>query len=122
MMRNKKIIIIVVAVIVIVSLFTLLIFSQNKNDTIKNEGEASLKFNKDSQEATKAYPIITDLPQDISPIFRIDYGVSKRYPNDPTKIALYISYDNVADKISALDYIYRMGYDPSDYEIIFESL
>lgn len=94
----------------------------HNNEYLALDGLVSEQFNNESEAITKTYPIVADLPKDISPIFRIDYGVSKRYPNNPKKIALYISSDNVADKIAALNYIYIMGYDPSDYEITFEGM
>lgn len=94
----------------------------HQKDYLELENSADTSFKQDSADVLKKYPIISNLPQDISPIFRIDYGVSKRYPKDPTRVALYISSDNPADKVSALQYIYKMGYDPSDYEIIFEGL
>lgn len=96
--------------------------SDHNSEYLALDGLVSEQFNNESGVMAKTYPIVADLPKDISPIFRIDYGVSKRYPNDPTKIALYVSSDNPADKVAALKYIYVMGYDPSDYEIIFEGL
>jgi hypothetical protein len=75
-----------------------------------------------SNQLSHNYPLIKILPIDISPLYRIDYGVSKKYPNDPTKIAIYISAAHPVDKQYALSAIYDHGFDPSDYEIIFESL
>lgn len=68
------------------------------------------------------YPITKNLPLDISPEYRIDYGTSIKYPNDPSKIALYISANSSLNKHAALQAIYLFGYDPSDYEIIFQPL
>lgn len=96
--------------------------SEKKTEFLALDGIISQQYTNQGDLVANAYPIIKDLPKDISPIFRIDYGTSKRYPNNPTKIALYISSDNPADKQAGLNYIYLMGYDPSDYEIIFEGL
>jgi hypothetical protein len=94
----------------------------NQKAYLELENTANQETQQNSIEIQKTYPIITSLPQDISPLFRIDYGVSKRHPKDKTKIALYISSDTPANKYDAIRYIYSMGYDPSDYEIIFEGL
>lgn len=87
---------------------------------LENIGDSNIQQN--SATILKKYPLIANLPQDMSPLFRIDYGISKKYPDDQTKIAIYISSNNPTDKFAAIKKIYNMGYDPSDYEIIFESL
>ncbi|MEI6237119.1 MAG: PEGA domain-containing protein [Candidatus Saccharibacteria bacterium] len=94
----------------------------NKIEYLRLDGIVSKQFNDENNDGVKAYPITAELPKDKSPFFRIDYGKSKKYPNDSTKIALYISANTPANIQSALGYVYNMGYDPSDYEIIFESL
>lgn len=71
---------------------------------------------------TEKNPLILDLPADVSPQYRIDYGVSVRYPDDQTKIAIYISSASAKDKSNAIQIIYDLGYDPSDYEIIFREM
>jgi len=97
-------------------------YENHQDDYLSLEATISSQYRLESSKITKMYPIVADLPQDISPLYRIDYGVSKRYPNDPTRIALYISSNTPANKYDAIRYIYLMGYDPSDYEIIFEGL
>lgn len=86
------------------------------------EGLGSKASEKQGEALSKTYPIITNLPIDSTPDYRIDYGVSEKYPNDAKKIAIYISFNTPSDKISALQNIYNLGFDPSDYEIIFEGL
>ena len=99
------------------------LWQQNNLDQYHNlEGMADEKFNNDSQSAIAQYPILSELPKDKSPLYRIDYGVSKKFPNDKKKIAIYISSNSLSNKLSALNYIYEMRYDPSDYEIIFQEL
>lgn len=70
----------------------------------------------------KTYPITNNLPLDISPEYKIEFGSSVKYPNDPSKIALYISSNSNKNTHAALQAIYLFGYDPSDYEIIFQPL
>ncbi len=67
------------------------------------------------------YPLLTILPIDMSPLFRIEYGQSQKYSADPYKKAVYIYSTTPADKQSALLNIYVNGFDPSDYEIVFEN-
>lgn len=88
----------------------------------KLETLGSQSYSSNSATMGNNYPIITQLPLDISPEYRIDYGMSIKYPNDPSKIALYISADSSPNKHAALQAIYLFGYDPSDYEIIFQPL
>jgi hypothetical protein len=67
-------------------------------------------------------PLISKLPLDVSPAFIIDYGASVKYPDDPTKIAIYIFSANPSNKHDAISSIYFLGYDPSDYEIVFKNI
>ncbi|HUD03715.1 MAG TPA: PEGA domain-containing protein [Patescibacteria group bacterium] len=96
--------------------------SSNQNEFLEVEKIAGQEFDQGANQIANLYPIIKKLPYDIFPIFRIDYGASKKYPNNPTRIALYISVTHPSDKQDALITIYDMGYDPSDYEIIFQTL
>lgn len=94
----------------------------NQDEFINIQNLGSIEYSKGADALSKNYPILSKLPQDISPLYTIFYGESKIYPNNPTKIAIYIGSSSPANKQAALSSIYDMGYDPSDYEIIFESL
>lgn len=96
--------------------------NDHKDEITKLEAIGSQQYTSNSNLIGENYPFIKDLPIDISPLYRIDYGTSKKYPNDPTKIAIYVSAASPKDKQLALSTIYDKAYDPSDYEIIFESL
>jgi hypothetical protein len=65
------------------------------------------------------YPLIRKLPANVYPLFIINYDQSKKFPYDDTKIAIYITSNAPDGKQSALKYIYVLGFDPSDYEIVF---
>jgi hypothetical protein len=67
------------------------------------------------------YPLLVSLPVYMSSLFSIEYGQSEKYPNDPSKKAVIIYADTPDGKQSALMYIYSMGFDPSDYEILFKT-
>jgi len=94
----------------------------NQNAYLALQGIGDKQYDNSANALEKAYPIVKKLPLDNSPLFRIDYGVSIKYPNDPTRTALYISSDNPTDKFSAIKNIYDLGFDPSDYEIIFKGI
>lgn len=69
----------------------------------------------------KLYPIIGELPQ-IGLGYSVNYGQSKKYPNDPTKIALTIKYTTAETKTRALNWIRFLGYNPRDYEINYDKV
>lgn len=54
--------------------------------------------------------------------WRIDAGQSKKYPNDPTKVAIYITGPDTTSQNEALNWISDNGYRASDYEIIYQDL
>lgn len=80
-----------------------------------NERTEALLFEKLSN-----YPIIEELPLNTEPLFTINYGASEKHPNNEQKFAIYISTSAPSGKYYALKSIYGLGYDPTDYEIIFE--
>jgi len=96
--------------------------NDHSSDFSKIGDLSELKSNVITKATNKKYPLTKDLPVDISPLYIISYGPSVKYPNDPTKIAIIVSSANPADDQLALQSIYRAGFDPSDYEIIFGSL
>jgi hypothetical protein len=53
--------------------------------------------------------------------FVINYGKSKKHPYDSSKLAIYITADKPAGKQKAISYIHDIGFDLSDYEVIFEA-
>ncbi len=65
-----------------------------------------------------ASPIIGKLPY-VDAHFRIDYGVSRKYPGEASAVGIYITADGPDYRDWALDWIRRQGYDPSDMELIF---
>jgi hypothetical protein len=92
---------------------------------------------KTTNQKTDDYPIIKYLPASTNtPIavygealelpysdekYIINYGQSQKHPYDISKLALYITADHPAGKQSAIARIYSLGFDPSDYEIVFET-
>ena len=65
------------------------------------------------------YPILAHLPLDTIH-YTIDYGKSQKYPYDPTKIALYVTaVPQFRDM--ALQWIKFRGYDPSNFEIVYQN-
>lgn len=97
-------------------------YNKNQDEFMKIEGLSGKDFTNKSKDATETYPIIKQLPFDAEPFYRVDYGISKKYPDDPTKIALYVSTSQPQSTQDALETIFDSGFDPSDYEIIFQPL
>lgn len=83
------------------------------------EGKVGQQFDKNSANTTNKNPLISYLPE-IRPNWRIDYGKSVAHPDDPTAIAITITYGGYElDKQNALQWIKDQGFNPADYEIIF---
>lgn len=76
-----------------------------------------------SRDIISSTPIIKNLPFiDERSNFRIDYGQSQQYPDDPTAVALYITTDDRQEtKDVALAWIRFSGYDPTKLEIIYKT-
>lgn len=77
---------------------------------------------KTSQQVAEALPLTTKLPYS-TVNFRIDYGVSQKFPDDPSKVALYISTEIASDEARqpALDWLRSQGVDPAQTEIIYRT-
>jgi hypothetical protein len=72
-------------------------------------------------QVAKAQPLVTKLPIE-NLTWRIDSGQSKKYPNDPTKVALYITIQDDTAKQAALKWMTDNGYPPNDYEIVYQDV
>jgi hypothetical protein len=96
--------------------------SSHQQEFLGVEKVSSSQYNDNSTSLANNNPIVNQLPLDISPEYKIDYDASKKYPNDPQKIALYISANSSLSRHAAIQAIYTFGFDPSDYEIIFQPL
>lgn len=88
---------------------------------VEYEGQQGQAFDEQSQKTTDANPLIPNLPE-IHPTWRVDYGKSVAYPNDPNKVAIIITYGgSEIDKQNALNWIKSLGFNPADYEIIYKT-
>jgi hypothetical protein len=78
-------------------------------------------FTQTSKDLTTKYPLIAHLPE-LRRSWRVDYGASVAHPKDPDALAIIITYVEGDDstKQQALDWIKSQGFNPSDYEIIFQ--
>jgi hypothetical protein len=95
-------------------------FLQN-NPTLEALREKYAGFNSDLIQSTidNNYPLIKDLPYETANI-SIHYGVSEKYPNDPTKFAIYIK-SAPADRQVAIEWIKAQGFNPNNYEIVYQN-
>lgn len=73
---------------------------------------------KQGDDVAKKYPIITSLPH-IDNFYRVDYGTSKKYPNDTTKVALFVRYYTPEGKAQADEWLTFKGVNLSESEIIY---
>ena len=88
---------------------------------VEYEAMVGQQFGVQSQKTVDANPLIQNLPE-IHPTWRVDYGKSVAYPNDPNKVAIIITYGGTEiDKQNALDWIKSLGYNPASLEIIFKT-
>jgi hypothetical protein len=72
-------------------------------------------------QVAQSQPLVTKLPIE-NLTWRLDAGQSKKYPNDPTKVAIYITIQDEAARQAALSWMTTNGYAPRDYEIIFQDV
>ena len=87
---------------------------------VEYEAQQSQQYIQNSTDTTNKNPLISYLPE-IRPTWRIDYGKSKAHPNDPTAVAIIITYGGAdIDKQNALQWIKDQGFNPDNYEIIFQ--
>lgn len=93
-------------------------YSSHPEDQTLVEVITGKTVSNDSEAQQKTIPLIKELPF-IDQLFRVDYGVSKLKPTDPSAVAIYIKYYSDAGKQEALDWLKFKGYEPSALEIIY---
>lgn len=95
-------------------------YVEHPSDQKKAEAISSKFFDTNMQTQLKNLPILKQLPYvNLTPYFKIDYGVSKKYPNDPDKIAFYIYANSDAARQAALAWMKQNGANPSKLEIVY---
>ena len=111
-------------------------------DTHKDEFQkvyeiANSKVGEATDNKVKKYPLIASLPASTKTLlfnsvdpkwapyaeeyFVINYGQSQKNPYDSSRLAIYITANHPAGRQAAINYIYSVNFDPSDYEIVFET-
>jgi hypothetical protein len=83
------------------------------------EGATGAEVNQVGQQITDANPLIKLLPYQGAD-FQINAGVSHKHPGQATAVGIYIAASSTAGQQHALSWIKAQGYNPSDYEIIYE--
>jgi len=91
----------------------------NPDQASLREGIGGTLGGQKNDQIQSKYPLVSSLPL-ADALFRIDAGVSKAHPNDPTSVAIYITAPTPTGRQAALDLIKLKGYNPGDYEIIFQ--
>ena len=97
-------------------------YADHPEDQKLAESISSQSFDFVNSQPSPIDALVEELPYiNLLPYFRIDFGISKKYPNDPTKSAIYIRFSTNESKKVALDWIRGRGVDPSSLEIIYPS-
>lgn len=87
-------------------------------ESLRGEGIASNQMDSGVTEINRKYPFVNSLPINRL-LFSIYPGPSLLAPQDPTAVGIYIKAPTARARQDALESIRLKGYDPSDYEIIF---
>ena len=92
---------------------------------LDHPNEASLRekvmspiVSEQANKLTKSMPIVTELPH-IDNFYRVDYGASKKYPNDKAKIALYVRYYTPDGRAQADEWLVFKGVSLDKTEVIY---
>ncbi len=95
-------------------------YSTHPEDQKLAENISSHKFDSDNQQVLNNNPWLKDLPYiNLEPYFQISYGDSQKYPNDSTKLAIYISANTEEAKKQALEWFSSRKIDTHNLEIIY---
>jgi hypothetical protein len=93
--------------------------SNHKSEQTEREALGGKQFNDVTAKIREIYPITKLLPHS-GESFTVDYGASRRQPNNPYAIALYVTVPAVGQETRAKNWITYAGYKLSDYEIIYQ--
>lgn len=95
-------------------------YATHPSDQKLAEGISSKTFDAQSQKTTAQNPLVKQLPYvDPTGIFRVDYGPSQKYPNDPAKIMIYITAKSGERRQAARDWLKSQGADLRELEISY---
>jgi hypothetical protein len=117
MSPKKKLIVLFVVLVIIPGLFIAGVTSLFKKKPLTGEARSSQDFREYSTKQTKKYPITKVLPY-IDWYFRVDYGVSQKYPDSPDAVALYVTVQP-EDKQKVLEWFKNNKFNINDYEVIY---
>lgn len=92
-------------------------YRAHPGQALEAEGAGSRQFDEDGRRMVDENPLISRLPL-IGPGFRIDQGLSRKYPGDPTKVGIYIREFGPGGRVEALRWMRENGFDPAAYEIV----
>jgi hypothetical protein len=93
-------------------------YETHPEDAKKGEGISSKTFLAIGDAQQQKLPLIKKLPYSERQ-FQISNGNSQLSPDDPTKVAIYITYYTEEGKQEALTWIQSQGYNPAKLEIIY---
>jgi hypothetical protein len=91
----------------------------NPGEQSEREQLGGEQYDTDSATIRRIYPILSLLPhQGID--FAVNYGASVKNPKDPYAVALYVQVPAKGQEARALNWIRFSGYNPDDYEIVYQ--
>jgi hypothetical protein len=116
MNKTTKTILGVLGFLIIVTVLVSLFLASLQNNPPDGEYVGGQEQKQAVEELFAVAPITKDLPyRDL--LFSIDYGKSQTRDN---AIVIYITTETEANQFIALDWITKKGYNPADYEIVYE--
>jgi hypothetical protein len=92
---------------------------EHPDEQTEREEISGERYNLGIKNLAKNYPITQMLPHN-GEGFSVGYGQSQLSPEDTNKIALSIELDTLNQKDRALNWIRYSGYNPADFEIIYD--
>lgn len=93
-------------------------YDQHPDDAKVAEGISSKSFDRVTSDQRRKMPLLQFLPHE-ERYFSIYSGASKKFPDDPTSVALYVRSYDAQDRRLAMQWIESNGANPTDFEIIF---
>lgn len=95
-------------------------YNTHPADQKKAESISSQNVDTAAAQQLSEAPFLKQLPYiNLTPYFKIDYGVSQKHPNDAKAFAIYIYANSNDAQNQALAWIKQQGTDPSKLEIIY---
>ena len=128
-MNSKRLVVILSGIGLVIVMSLVIYFTSNpvistdpakvNQAALKGEALAGVQQQQQSSVSTAQFPILNQLPV-TTDIYKIGSGFSPTHKGNASYFAIYIYADTAVGKASALRWMTDNGYQPSDYEIIYQ--